>query len=132
MRSATSSPRQPATRGPLRSVWWRFGRGGDRCSLIEALENSNNQAAYDLRQAAREDERQRVRQELMDSLVCIDVPEEESTWEYGRQGQAEWTRRPGGRCCPCHQDREKRLEREAEEQRETAHTANAALWPCWT
>ncbi|QEV03563.1 hypothetical protein CP971_34055 [Streptomyces viridifaciens] len=67
----------------------------------------------------------------MDSLVCIDcgdVPEQESTWEYGRQGQVEWTRRPGGRCWPCHQDREERLEREAEEQLEAARTANAVLY----
>ncbi|MFF2148912.1 hypothetical protein [Kitasatospora sp. NPDC058190] len=103
--------------------------------LIEALENPDNRAAYDLRQAAREDEQQRVHQELMDSLVCIDcgdVPEEESTWEYGPKGQVEWTRRPGGRCWPCHQDRKERLEREAEEQLEAARTANAALRPCWT
>ncbi|WP_043481966.1 hypothetical protein, partial [Kitasatospora aureofaciens] len=44
----------------------------------------------------------------------------------------EWTRRPGGRCWPCHQDREERLEREAEEQLEAARTANALLRPCWT
>lgn len=31
-------------------------------------------------------------------LDCGEVSEEESTWEYGRQGQVEWTRRPGGRC----------------------------------
>ncbi|MER6366616.1 hypothetical protein [Kitasatospora sp. NPDC001527] len=121
--------------GPLGPVWWRFGRLG-RHSLIEALENPNNRAACDLRQAAREDEQQRVHQELMDSLVCIDcgdIPEEESTWEYGPDGrQVEWTRRPGGRCRPCHQDREERLEREAEEQLEAARTANAALRPCWT
>ncbi|MEU1286662.1 hypothetical protein [Kitasatospora sp. NPDC005856] len=123
-----------AEHGPLGPVWWRFGRSG-RHSLVEALENPNNRAAYDLRQAAREDEEHKAHQELMDSLVCIDcgdVPEEESTWEYGCQGQVEWTRRPGGRCWPCHQDREERLEREAEEQLEAARTANAALRPCWT
>ncbi|MGW3077824.1 hypothetical protein [Kitasatospora sp. NPDC001132] len=123
-----------AARGPLGPVRWRFGRSG-RHSLIEALENPNNRAAYDLRQAAREDEQQRVHQELMDSLVCIDcgdVPEEESTWAYGPKGQVEWTRRPGGRCWSCHQDREDRLEREAEEQLEAARAANAALRPCWT
>ncbi|MEU6973851.1 hypothetical protein AB0A71_40230 [Kitasatospora aureofaciens] len=59
------------------------------------------------------------------------MPEEESTWEYGPQGQVEWTRRPGGRCWPCHQDCEERLEREAEEQLEAARAANAALRPCW-
>ncbi|WP_191898933.1 hypothetical protein, partial [Kitasatospora aureofaciens] len=31
-----------------------------------------------------------------------------------------------------HQDREERLEREAEEQLEAARTANALLRPCWT
>ncbi|MFE5586938.1 replication-relaxation family protein [Kitasatospora sp. NPDC056531] len=98
-----------ATRGPLGPVWWRFGRSGRHSH--------------------------KAHQELMDSLVCIDcgdVPEEESTWEYGPRGQVEWTRRPGGRCWPCHQDREDRLEREAEEQLEAARTANAALRPCWT
>ncbi|MDH6145275.1 hypothetical protein P3T35_007330 [Kitasatospora sp. GP30] len=69
----------------------------------------------------------------MESLACVecgDVPEEESTWEYGLGGQ--WTRRPGGRCWSCHQEREERLEREAEEQLEAARTANAGLRPCWT
>ncbi|MFJ3794242.1 replication-relaxation family protein [Kitasatospora sp. NPDC090091] len=120
-----------AEHGPLGPVWWRFGRSG-RHPLIEALENPNNRAAYDLRQAAREDEEHKAHQELMDSLVCIDcgdVPEEESSWVYGSR---QWTRRPGGRCWPCHQDREERLEREAEEQLEAARTANAALRPCWT
>ncbi|MFJ6385919.1 replication-relaxation family protein [Kitasatospora sp. NPDC092039] len=120
-----------AEHGPLGPVWWRFGRSG-RHSLTEALENPNNRAAYDLRQAAREDEQQRVHQELMDSLVCIDcgdVPEEETTWVYGSR---EWTRRPGGRCWSCHQEHTERLEREAEEQLEAARTANAALRPCWT
>ncbi|MGA5823927.1 replication-relaxation family protein [Kitasatospora sp. NPDC094028] len=116
------------------SCWPSAGRSGRHC-LVEALENPNDRAAYDLRQAAREDEEDQAHQELMDSLVCVDcgdVPEEESTWEYGPGGQAEWTRRPGGRCRPCHQDREERLEREAEEQLEAARTANAALRPCWT
>ncbi|MFJ3221596.1 replication-relaxation family protein [Kitasatospora sp. NPDC086801] len=123
-----------AEHGPLGPVWWRFGRSG-RHSLVEALENPNNRTAYDLRQAAREDEEHKAHQELMDSLACIDrgdVPEEESAWEYGRQGQIEWTRRPGGRCWPCHQDREERLDREAEERLEAAREANAALRPCWT
>nr|WP_268267674.1 replication-relaxation family protein [Streptomyces kaniharaensis] len=123
-----------AEHGPLGPVWWRFGRSG-RHSLIEALENPDNRAAYDLRQAAREDEEHKAHRELMDSLVCAgcgDVPEEESTWEYGRQGQVEWTRRPGGRCWSCHQEHTERLEREAEEQLEAARTANAALRPCWT
>ncbi|MFJ1758651.1 replication-relaxation family protein [Kitasatospora sp. NPDC088134] len=120
-----------AGHGPMGPIWWRFGRPG-RHSLTEALENPNNRAAYDLRQAAREDEQQRVRQELMDTLVCIDcgdIPEEETTWVYGSR---QWTRRPGGRCWTCHQDREERLEREAEEQLEAARAANAALRPCWT
>ncbi|MCC9312318.1 hypothetical protein LN042_35560 [Kitasatospora sp. RB6PN24] len=123
-----------AEHGPLGPVWWRFGRSG-RHPLTEALENPNNRAAYDLRQAAREDEQQRIHQELMDTLVCIDcgdVPEEESTWEYGRQGQVEWTRRRGSRCWSCHQDHEERLEREAQERLEAARAANAKLRPCWT
>ncbi|MGW2376575.1 replication-relaxation family protein [Kitasatospora sp. NPDC001683] len=121
-----------AEHGPLGPVWWRFGRSGRHC-LIEALENPNNRAAYDQRQAVREDEQQKAHQELMDSLVCIDcgdIPEQESTWEYGLHGQ--WTRQPGGRCWTCHQKRKERLEREAEEQLEAARTANAALRPCWT
>ncbi|MFE5583144.1 hypothetical protein [Kitasatospora sp. NPDC056531] len=68
----------------------------------------------------------------MDSLACVDcgdVPEEESSWVYGSR---QWTRRPGGHCWSCHQDRKQRLEREAEEQLEAARTANAALRPCWT
>ncbi|MGK4586003.1 hypothetical protein [Kitasatospora sp. HPMI-4] len=32
------------------------------------------------------------------------VPKQESTLEYGPQGRQEWTRRPGGRCWPCHQE----------------------------
>ncbi|MFJ9777879.1 replication-relaxation family protein [Kitasatospora sp. NPDC101157] len=128
-----------AARGPLGPVWWRFGRAGWHC-LIEALENPNNRAAYDLRQAAREDEEHQVHQELMDSLVCIDcgeVPEEESTWEYGPDGrQVEWTRRPGGRCWPYHEKHQQRQQKEQEAkvqaQLEAARTANAALRPCWT
>ncbi|MER7757787.1 hypothetical protein [Kitasatospora sp. NPDC097643] len=71
----------------------------------------------------------------MRTLACADcgnAPEEESSWEYGRQGRVEWTRRLGGRCWPCHQDREECLEREAEEQLEAARAANAVLRPCWT
>ncbi|MFE0462558.1 hypothetical protein ACFW1A_25215 [Kitasatospora sp. NPDC058965] len=116
-----------AGHGPLGPVWWRYGRPG-RHSLLEALEDPDNRAAYELRQAAREDERHKAHQELMDSLVCADcgdVPEEESTWVYGRR--VEWARRPGGRCRPCHKDREERLER-----LEAARTANARLRPCWT
>ncbi|MFF0416266.1 hypothetical protein ACFYUY_38280 [Kitasatospora sp. NPDC004745] len=41
-------------------------------------------------------------------------------------------RRPSGRCWPCHQDGEERLEREAEEQLEAARAANVALRPCWS
>ncbi|MFB7668600.1 hypothetical protein ACFC1R_32560 [Kitasatospora sp. NPDC056138] len=63
----------------------------------------------------------------MDSLACMDcddVPEQESTWvhEIGRT----WIRRRGGRCWSCHQERTERLEREAEEQLETARAANSA------
>ncbi|RKE16775.1 hypothetical protein BX266_0001 [Streptomyces sp. TLI_171] len=97
-----------ADHGPMGPVWWRFGRRG-RPSLTEALENPNDRAAYDLRQAARQAEEHKAHQELMDYLVCIDcgeIPEEESTWVYGS-----W---------------------EAEEQLEAARTANAALRPCWT
>ncbi|WP_030464680.1 hypothetical protein [Kitasatospora sp. NRRL B-11411] len=71
----------------------------------------------------------------MDSLVCIDcgdVPEQESTWEYGDRGRVEWVRRPGGRCWSCQQDREERLEREAEERLEAARAVNAKLRPCWS
>ncbi|MGY0458626.1 hypothetical protein ACW14Y_40770 [Kitasatospora sp. cg17-2] len=39
---------------------------------------------------------------------------------------------PGGRCWPCHQDREERLEREAQARLEAARAANAELRPCWT
>ncbi|MFJ5927545.1 hypothetical protein ACIQF6_33620 [Kitasatospora sp. NPDC092948] len=112
-----------AEHGPLGPIWWRFG-GSGRHSLIEALENPDNRAAYDLRQAVREDEQHKVHQELMDSLVCAgcgDVPEEESTWHYGPDGRrVEWTRRPGGRCWPCHQEHTERLEWEAEERLEAA------------
>ncbi|MFE5584523.1 hypothetical protein [Kitasatospora sp. NPDC056531] len=123
-----------AEHGPLGPAWWRFGRPGQH-SLTEALENPNNRAAYDRRQAAREDEQHKAHQELMDSLACIDcgdVPEEESTWEYGLHGNHKRTRRPGGRCWSCHQERMERLEREAEEQLVAAGAANAALRPCWT
>ncbi|MGW3078068.1 hypothetical protein [Kitasatospora sp. NPDC001132] len=128
----------PAARGPLGRVWWRFGRAG-RHSLIESLDNPNNRAAYDLRQAAREDEQHKAHQELMDSLVCIDcgdVPEEESTWEYGPKGQVEWSRRPGSRCWSCHEREQERREEEreaaAQARLEAARAANAALRPCWT
>ncbi|MFE5588459.1 hypothetical protein [Kitasatospora sp. NPDC056531] len=81
------------------------------------------------------DEQQKAHRELMDPLACVDcgdVPEQESTWEYGLHGSHKWTRRPGGRCWSCHQEHKERLEREAEEQLEAARTANAALRPCWT
>ncbi|MET8630639.1 hypothetical protein ABZW30_44280 [Kitasatospora sp. NPDC004669] len=120
-----------AEHGPLGPVWWRYGRPGRHCPT-EALENPDNRAAYDRRQAAREDEWHKAHQELMDSLACVDcgdVPEQESSWVYGSR---KWTRCPGGRCWTCHQDRKERLEREAEEQLEAARAANASLRPCWT
>ncbi|WBP91316.1 hypothetical protein [Kitasatospora cathayae] len=52
--------------------------------------------------------------------------------EYGPDGNEQWTRRPGGRCWPCHQAHTEHLEREAEEQLEAAREASAALRPCWT
>jgi hypothetical protein len=58
-------------------VWWRFGRPGQH-SPVEALENPNDRAAYDQRQTARERERHKAHQELMDLLACVecgDVPE---------------------------------------------------------
>lgn len=124
-----------AEHGPFGPVWWRYGRPG-RHSLLDALENPNNRAAYNQRQKAREKKARQEHREWMRTLACADcgdVPEEESTWHYGPDGcRMEWTRRPGGRCWTCHEDREERLEREAEEQLETARTANAALRPCWT
>ncbi|MFD7743505.1 hypothetical protein ACFV6J_35045, partial [Kitasatospora sp. NPDC059800] len=42
-----------AERGPLGPVWWRYGRPG-RHYLTEALDNPDNRAAYDRRQAARD------------------------------------------------------------------------------
>ncbi|MFI8459498.1 hypothetical protein [Kitasatospora sp. NPDC085464] len=44
-----------AEQGPFGPVWWRFGRSGWH-SVLEALENPHDRAAYDLHQAAREDE----------------------------------------------------------------------------
>ncbi|WP_033334447.1 hypothetical protein [Streptomyces novaecaesareae] len=85
--------------------------------------------------AVREREQHKAHRELMQTLACADcgqVPEQESTWEYGPGGRKQWTRRPGGRCWPCHQEHTERLEREAEEQLEAARAANAALRPCWT
>ncbi|MFJ8628441.1 hypothetical protein ACIRD3_37160 [Kitasatospora sp. NPDC093550] len=119
-----------ATRGPLGPVWWRYGRPG-RHSLLDALENPDNRAAYNQRQKAREKRARQEHREWMRTLACADcgkVPKEESTWHYGPDGsRLEWNRQPGGRCWTCHQDREERLEREAEEQLEAARTANAAL-----
>ncbi|MFD7583747.1 hypothetical protein ACFV61_35800, partial [Kitasatospora sp. NPDC059817] len=40
-----------AEHGPLGPVWWRYGRPG-RHYLTEALDNPDNRAAYDRRQAA--------------------------------------------------------------------------------
>ncbi|WP_051969660.1 replication-relaxation family protein [Kitasatospora azatica] len=120
-----------AEHGPLGPIWWRYGRPG-RHFLTDALDNPDNRTAYDQRQAAREKKARRAHRELMQTLACADcgqAPKQESTYEYGLHGQR--TRRPGGRCYPCHQEREERLEREAEEQLEAARTANAALRPCW-
>ncbi|WP_195911421.1 replication-relaxation family protein [Streptomyces kaniharaensis] len=120
-----------AEHGPLGPIWWRYGRDGRHC-LIDALDNPNNRAAYDQRQAAREKKAKQDHRELMQTLACADcgnVPKEESTWVHGSR---QWTRRPGGRCWPCHQEHTERLEREAEEQLEAARAANAALRPCWT
>ncbi|GAA2270914.1 MULTISPECIES: hypothetical protein [Kitasatospora] len=87
-----------AEHGPLGPIWWRFGRPG-RHSLTDALDNPNNRAAYDQRQQAREKKAKQAHHELMQTLTCADcgqVPKQESTYEYGLQGQ--WTRRPQGRC----------------------------------
>ncbi|MBP0454053.1 replication-relaxation family protein [Kitasatospora sp. RG8] len=121
-----------AEHGPLGPVWWRYGRPG-RHSLLDALDNPNNRAAYDQRQKARERKARQDHCDLMRTLACADcgqVPKQESTYEYGLHGQ--WTRRPGGRCYPCHQEHTQLLEQEAQEQLEAARTANAALRPCWT
>ncbi|MGE7438870.1 hypothetical protein, partial [Kitasatospora sp. NPDC001175] len=59
-----------------------------------------------------------------------------SNWEYGPEGQVEWTRRPGGRCWSCHEKHQQRQEEEREAkaraQLEAARAASAALRPCWT
>ncbi|MFE7529365.1 replication-relaxation family protein [Kitasatospora sp. NPDC057542] len=124
-----------AEHGPLGPVWWRYGRPG-RHSLLDALENPDNRAAYNQRQKAREKKARQEHREWMRTLACADcgnVPKKESTWHYGPDGnRVEWTHQPGGRCWTCHQDREERLEREAQEQLEAARAANAALRPCWT
>ncbi|MGV9271467.1 hypothetical protein ACWDRR_43275 [Kitasatospora sp. NPDC003701] len=69
--------------------------------------------AYDQRQEAREEKARQAHRELMRTLACADcgnVPKEESTYDYELDGT--WTRRPGGRCYPCHQKHEKK-EKEA-------------------
>ncbi|MCC9312519.1 hypothetical protein LN042_36645, partial [Kitasatospora sp. RB6PN24] len=124
----------PST-APLGPVWWRYGRPGRHC-LLDALENPNNRAAYNQRQKTREKKARQDHRERMRTLACADcgnVPKEESTCHYGPDGRlVEWTRQPGGRCWPCHQEHTEHLEQEAEEQLEAARTANAALRPCWT
>jgi hypothetical protein len=90
--SPADPPVRPTAHGPPGPVWWRFGRPG-RHSLTEALDNPDNRASYDQRQAVREREQQTARQELIDSLACVDcgdVPQEESTRAYGGH---RWTRR---------------------------------------
>ncbi|TYC68804.1 hypothetical protein [Streptomyces sp. CB01881] len=62
--------------------------------------------------------------------VALANRRQESTWEYGPHSQ--WTRRPGGRCHPCHQKHEERREKAAAQARgrlEKAREANAALRP---
>ncbi len=127
-----------AEHGPLGPVWWRYGRTG-RHSLLEALDNPYTQEAYGKRHTAREEKAKQVHRELMATLVCADcgnVPEQESTSEYGPRGRLRWTRRPGGRCWSCHerdrQRREDEQEAKAQEQLEAARAANAKLRRCWT
>ncbi|GAA2281348.1 MULTISPECIES: hypothetical protein [Kitasatospora] len=89
-------------------MWWRFGRPG-RHFLIEALDNPGNRAAYDLRQKACEKKARQDHREVMPTLACADcgqVPEQESTYEYGLHGQ--WTRGPGGRCYHEHEERQEK------------------------
>ncbi|MBV6703244.1 hypothetical protein [Kitasatospora aureofaciens] len=72
----------------------------------------------------------------MQTLACADcgqVPKEESTYEYGIHGT--WTRRPGGRCYPCHEKYEERQEEAAAKalkRLEKAREVNALLRPCWS
>ncbi|MFE7527637.1 hypothetical protein ACFU7Y_18245 [Kitasatospora sp. NPDC057542] len=80
-------------------MWWRYGRPG-RHSLLDALDNPNNRAAYDQRQKAREKKARQDHRDLMRTLAsadCGQVPKEKSTGEYGPGGREQWTRRPGGR-----------------------------------
>ncbi|WP_159028405.1 hypothetical protein [Kitasatospora sp. MY 5-36] len=128
-----------AEHGPMGPVWWRYGRDGARYCLLEALESPDTRQAYDERQDAREEKARQVHRELMRTLACADcgrVPKEESTWEYGPEGQMEWTRRPGGRCWDCHEKEQQRREEEREAgalaRLEAARAANARLRPCWT
>ncbi|GAA1249349.1 hypothetical protein GCM10009665_45210 [Kitasatospora nipponensis] len=124
-----------AEHGPLGPVWWRYRRPG-RHSLLDALENPDNRAAYNQRQKAREKKARQDHREWMRTLAradCGNIPKEESTWHYGPDGnRVEWTHQPGGRCWTCHQEHTERLEREAQEQLEAARAANAALRRCWT
>ncbi|MER7585238.1 hypothetical protein [Kitasatospora sp. NPDC097691] len=128
----TTTLELPAEHGPLGPVWWRFGRPG-RHSLPDALDNPNDRAAYDRRQAAREEEGPPgpPRPDAAPGLRRLRAPEEGSTWEYRPNGNEQWTRRPGSRCWTCHQEQE-RLEREAQEHLEAARESNAALRLCWT
>ncbi|MET8704333.1 replication-relaxation family protein [Kitasatospora sp. NPDC004723] len=125
-----------AEHGPLGPIWWRYGREG-RHSLLDALESPDTRAAYDQRQAAREENARQAHRELMRTLACADcgqIPEQESTWEYKLHGW--WTRRPCGRCYPCHEQHQQRQEEEREAQAQArlkaARAANAELRPCWT
>ncbi|MEU3561849.1 hypothetical protein [Kitasatospora sp. NPDC006786] len=116
--------------GPLGPVWWRYG-GPGRHSLLDALDNPDNRAAYDRRQK-REKKARQDHCDLMWTLACADrgqVPKEESTWEYGPDGNEQWTRRPGGRCWTCHQEHTQGLEREAEEQLEAARGGERRVAP---
>jgi len=127
-----------AEHGPLGPVWWRYGREG-RHSLLDALDSPDTREAYDERQKAREKKAKQVHRELMRTLACADcgnVPKQASSWEYGPQGQLEWTRRPGGLCWPCHDKHQQRQQEEREAKAkarlEAARAANATLRPCWT
>ena len=118
-------------------MWLRYGRTG-RPSLIEALDNPFTRDAYAERQAARDKQDKQDKQayrDLMRTLACADygnVPKEETTWEYGHRSERKWTRRPGGRCYPCHEKQKEREVAAALQQLERARAANAELRPCWT
>ncbi|MFD8787261.1 hypothetical protein [Kitasatospora sp. NPDC059599] len=121
-------------------MWWRYGRPG-RHSLSDALDNPDNHAAYDQRQAARERRASQAHRDLMRTLACADcgqVPKEESTREYGLHGREQRIRCPGGRCRPCREQHQQQREQEqeweamAQARLEASREANAALRPCWT